>query len=324
MKTKVYITRKLPEAIVSQLSERFEVRMYQEEDSIVPRDILLKEVKDVDGLICLLTDKIDQEVFDEAMNLKVVANIAVGYNNIDVNAAAQKGIVVTNTPGVLTEATADLTFALLMATARRVPEASNYLRRGEWGAWSLMQMTGQEIYGATIGIIGLGRIAEALVKRTKGFNMRVIYYNRTRKVDKEAELGIEYCDLHSLLQQSDFVSILIPYSPEVHHFIGKNELQLMKKNAILINTARGGIVDEVELYDALVKGKIWGAGLDVFEEEPVPVDHPLLTLPNVVTLPHVGSSTVKTRLEMANLAVENIINVLDGKKPLTPVSIPIE
>ncbi|WP_010677755.1 2-hydroxyacid dehydrogenase [Bacillus timonensis] len=320
MKSKVYITRKLPEGIVSRLSERFEVRMYQEEDSIVPRDILLNEVKDVDGIICLLTDKIDQELLDKAKNLKVVANIAVGYNNIDVNAAVKKGVVVTNTPGVLTEATADLTFALLMATARRIPDASNYLRSGEWGAWSLMQMTGQEIYEATIGIIGLGRIAESLVKRAKGFNMRVIYYNRTRKVDKEAELGIEYCDLHSLLQQSDFVSILIPYSPDVHHFIGKSELQLMKKNAILINTARGGIVDEGALYDALVKGQIWGAGLDVFEKEPVPVDHPLLSLPNVVTLPHIGSSTVKTRLQMATLAVDNIINVFEGKEPLTPVN----
>ncbi len=320
LKSKVYITRKLPEGIVSRLSERFEVRMYQEEDSIVPRDILLNEVKDVDGIICLLTDKIDQELLDKAKNLKVVANIAVGYNNIDVNAAVKKGVVVTNTPGVLTEATADLTFALLMATARRIPDASNYLRSGEWGAWSLMQMTGQEIYEATIGIIGLGRIAESLVKRAKGFNMRVIYYNRTRKVDKEAELGIEYCDLHSLLQQSDFVSILIPYSPDVHHFIGKSELQLMKKNAILINTARGGIVDEGALYDALVKGQIWGAGLDVFEKEPVPVDHPLLSLPNVVTLPHIGSSTVKTRLQMATLAVDNIINVFEGKEPLTPVN----
>ncbi len=320
MKPKVYITRKLPEGVVTKLSERFEVNMYEDENSVVPRDILLKEVKDVDGLICLLTDKIDQELLEQAKNLKIIANIAVGYNNIDVNAAAQKGIVVTNTPGVLTEATADLTFALLMATARRLPEASSYLRRGEWGTWSLMQMTGQEIYGSTIGIIGLGRIAEALVKRAKGFNMRVIYYNRTRKTDKEAELGIEYCELNSLLQQSDFVSILIPYSPEVHHLIGEKELLLMKKDAILINTARGGLVDEVALYEALAKGQIWGAGLDVFEEEPVPSDHPLLTLPNVVTLPHIGSSTVKTRMKMASLAVDNIVNVLEGKSPLTPVN----
>lgn len=319
LKAKVYITRKLPEEVVNKLSECFEVRMYKEEHSVVPRDILLEEVKDVDGLLCFLTDKIDQELLGQAKNLRVVANLAVGYNNIDVNAAGQNGIVVTNTPEVLTETTADLTFALLMATARRLPEASTYLRSGEWGAWSLMQMTGQDIYGATIGIIGLGRIAESLIKRAKGFDMRVIYYNRTRKVDKESELGIEYCDLNSLLKQSDFVSILIPYSPQVHHLIGKNQLQLMKKDAILINTARGGIVDEEALYEALVKGDIWGAGLDVFEEEPVPVDHPLLTLPNVVTLPHIGSSTVKTRLEMASLAVDNIINVLDGKGPLTPV-----
>jgi len=318
---KVYITRKLPDVIVEKLSKHFDIKMWEEEHSAVPRDVLLNEVKNVDGLLCLLTEKIDEELLNEAKKLKVIGNLAVGYNNIDVKAANEKGIIVTNTPGVLTETTADLTFALMMATARRVTEASDFLRNGEWGAWSPMQMTGQDVYGSTLGIIGLGRIGEALVKRAKGFDMRVLYYNRTRKPEKEAELGIEYADFQSLLEQSDFVSLLIPYKPEVHHLIGKKELALMKKEAILINTARGGLVDESALYDALANGLIWGAGLDVFEEEPVPVNHPLLTLPNLVTLPHIGSATVKTRMKMASLAADNILNVLQGKEPITPVNV---
>jgi glyoxylate reductase len=295
------------------------VKMWNEENTPVPRDILLKEVEDVDGLICFLTEKIDEEVLHHAVHLKVISNVAVGFNNIDVQAAARKGIVITNTPGVLTETTADLTFALLMATARRIVDASDYLRNGEWGSWSLMQQTGQDIYGSTLGIIGLGRIGEALVKRAKGFDMNVLYHNRTRKQEKEQELGIQYVELIDLLQQSDFVCLLVPYSPEVYHLIGKDELSLTKRNAILINTARGGLIDEDALFHALKDGVIWGAGLDVFEQEPVPVDHLLLTLPNVVTLPHIGSASVKTRMGMAHLAADNMVNVLNGDEAITPV-----
>lgn len=319
MKPRIYITRLMPKAIIEKLSGQFHVRMWEEENIPVPRDILLKEVEDVDGLICLITEIIDEEVINKARNLKVISNVAVGYNNIDVQTAARKGIVVTNTPGVLTETTADLTFALLMSAARRIVDASDYLRSGEWGAWSLMQLTGQDIYGATLGIVGLGRIGEALVKRAKGFDMNVLYHNRTRKQEKEQELGIHYVSLEDLLKQSDFICLLLPYSPEVHHLIGKKELSLMKENAILINTARGGIVDEHALYHALKDGVIWAAGLDVFQQEPVPVDHPLLTLPNVVTLPHIGSASVKTRMQMAHLAADNMKNVLSGNKPITPV-----
>ncbi|QCJ44484.1 D-glycerate dehydrogenase [Bacillus sp. S3] len=319
MKSKVYITRKLPAEIVDKLSSHFYVRMWQEEDVPVPRDVLLKEIEDVDGLFCLLTETIDEEVLTKAPSLKVISTLAVGYNHIDIQAAARKGIVVTNTPGVLTETTADLTFTLLMAAARRVVESSDYLRNGDWKTWSPMQLTGQDIYGATIGIIGLGRIGEALVKRAKGFDMNVLYYNRTRKPEKEQELGIHYATLAELLQQSDYVCLLLPYSTEVHHLIGEKELALMKRNAILVNTARGGIVDEVALYHALKDGQIWAAGLDVFEQEPVPVDHPLLTLPNVVTLPHIGSASIQTRTNMANLAADNLVSVLNGNKPLTPV-----
>jgi glyoxylate reductase len=305
--------------MIDKLSSHFEVTMWEEEEIPVPREVLLKEVEEVDGLICLLTDSIDEEVLTKAQHLKVISSCSVGYNHIDVQAAAKRGIVVTNTPGVLTETTADLTFTLLMTTARRVVEASDFLRSGEWGAWSLMQLTGQDVYGATLGIIGFGRIGEALVKRAKGFDMNVLYHSRTRKEEKEEELGIHYAELGDLLQQSDFVCLLLPYSPEVHHLIGKEELLLMKRTAILINTARGGIVDEEALFQALKAGDIWAAGLDVFEQEPVPVDHPLLSLPNVVMLPHIGSASIQTRMKMARLAVDNLTNVLTGEEPINPI-----
>jgi glyoxylate reductase len=319
LKKKVYVTRKLPEEILDKLLSHFDVKMWGEEYIPVPKDVLLKEIEVVDGIFCLLTDTIDVKVLEHAPNLKVITNLAVGYNNIDIQAASARGIIVTNTPGVLNETTADLTFTLLMATARRVVEASEFLRSGQWGAWSPMQLTGQDIHGSTIGIIGLGRIGEALVKRAKGFDMNVLYYNRTRKLEKEKEFDIQYAELTDLLQQSDYICILLPYSTEVHHLIGKQALSLMKKNAILINSARGGIVDEEALYHALKDGQIWAAGLDVFEQEPVPVDHPLLSLPNVVTLPHIGSASVKTRLAMAHLAADNLVNVLTGNEPISPV-----
>lgn len=321
MKSTVYITRKLPEEIIDKLLSHFNVRMWEEKNIPVPRDVLLKEIENVDGLLCLLSDRIDEEVLKKANQLKAICNLAVGYNNIDVQAAAREGIVMTNTPGVLTETTADLTFALLMAAARRVVEASDVLHSGDWGAWSLMQLTGQDIYGATLGIIGLGRIGEALVKRAKGFDMNVLYYNRTRKQEKEQELGILYAELKDLLQQSDYVCLLLPYSPEAHHMIGKEELSLMKSTAILVNSSRGGIVDEDALYHAVKDGEIWAAGLDVFEQEPISVDHPLLSLPNVVTLPHIGSASVRTRMRMAHLAADNLLNILNGAEPITPITV---
>lgn len=321
MKRTVYITRKIPTVLSDKLAQHFEVRMWGEEEVPVPRDVLLQEIKDVDGLFCLLTDTIDREIIENAPNLKVIGNMAVGYNNIDVKTANEKGIVVTNTPGVLTETTADLTFALLMSTARRIVEASDYLRNGEWKTWTPMQLTGQDIYGATLGVIGMGRIGQALVRRAKGFNMTVNYYNRSRKEELEQELGMEFRDLETLLQTSDYISILIPYSPEVHHLIGEKELKMMKDTAILINTARGGIVDEEALYHALKDGEIWAAGLDVFEQEPVDLESPLLSLPNLVTLPHIGSSSTATRLKIGELTADNIICVLNGEEALTPVKV---
>lgn len=315
MKPKVYITRKLNAEIVDRIKDACEVSMWQEADIPVPREELERGIQDADGLYCLLTDNIDAALLEHAKKLKIVSNMAVGYNNIDIEAAAKQGILVTNTPGVLTETTADLTFALLMATARRLVEASDFLRQGSWKTWSPMLLTGQDIYGSTLGIIGMGRIGEAVAKRAKAFNMKVCYHNRSRKPEAEQQLGLIYADLESLLKESDFVCVLTPYSPETHHFISEKQLSMMKKSAVLINTSRGGIVDEAALYNALAEGTLWAAGLDVFEKEPVPLDHPLLTLPNVVTLPHIGSASIGTRLKMGHLAADNLLIGLAGQTP---------
>lgn len=315
MRPKVYITRKLPAEIIDYLSTDCIVTMWEKEDEPVPQVILEKEIEDADGLLCLLTEKIDANLLNKAHKLKVVSNLAVGYNNIDINAAKAKGIMVTNTPGVLTETTADLTFGLLIATARRFEESMKYLKEGEWKTWSLMQLTGQDVYGATIGIIGMGQIGEAIARRAKGFNMNVLYYNRSRKVAVEKELGAAYCELNDLLRQSDFVVVMTPYTKETHNLISYKELALMKPTAILINTSRGGIVDEEALYEALVEKKIWAAGLDVFEKEPVSPDYKLLHLDNVVALPHIGSASVVTRMKMAKLAAYNLLEALKQRTP---------
>jgi glyoxylate reductase len=316
----VYITRKLPRPILDQLSKHFHIKIWDKENEPVPSEVLVEEVKKADGLLCLLTDQVDEKVLSGASRLKIVANMAVGYNNIDVEAASKKGIIVTNTPGVLTETTEDLTFALMMAAARRLVESSDFLRGGKWSSWSPMELTGQDIYGATLGIIGMGRIGQALASRARGFNMRIVYHNRSRKPDVEQDLGLEfYEELHEMLPVCDFVCILVPYASDLHHFIGEKELRIMKKTAVLINTARGGLVDEEALYTALNTGKLFAAGLDVFEKEPVDPDSPLLSLPNLVTLPHIGSASKATRMKMAELAADNLIEVLSDKPPLTPV-----
>ncbi|MCQ6268106.1 D-glycerate dehydrogenase [Fictibacillus sp. WQ 8-8] len=320
MKPKVYITRKIPKEVVKQIAEVCNVRMWEEEDIPVPRHVLEKELAESDGLYCLLTENIDRDLLDKSPRLKVISNMAVGYNNIDIKTASQRGIMVTNTPGVLAQTTADLTFALLMATARRLVESSDFLRKGEWKTWSPMLLTGQDVYGSTLGIIGLGQIGELVAQRAKGFEMHVLYHNRSRKLEAEEKKGIQYTDMETLLKESDFVCILTPFTSETRHLIGRKELSLMKNTAVLINTARGGIVDEAALYDALKKKEIWAAGLDVFEQEPVAIDHPLLTLSNVVTLPHIGSASFHTRMQMAQLAAENLLAALLGDIPKTLVN----
>lgn len=315
MKPKIYITRKLPDEVLAGISEDFHVKMWESAEEPVPNEVLEKEVADADGILCLLTETINATLLNKAKQLKVVSNMAVGYNNIDVEACTKKGITVTNTPDVLTETTADLTFALLLATARRVVESSQFLKDGHWKTWSPMLLTGQDVYGATIGIIGMGRIGQAVVKRAKGFDMKVLFHSRTRNVEIEQEYGAEYRDLDTLLRESDFVVIMTPYSNETKNLIRARELALMKPTAILVNTARGGIVNEEDLYQALKNRQIWAAGLDVFENEPVSPDHPLLQLDQVVALPHIGSASISTRIKMGKLAVRNLIAVLNGQEP---------
>ncbi|WP_438297017.1 2-hydroxyacid dehydrogenase [Sporosarcina sp. FA15] len=315
MKPRIFITRKLTEEAVATLHEKFDVRMWDEESVAVPRAVLLKEVAEADALWSVLADSINREVFEAGTKLKIVANMAVGYNNIDLESAKEYDVIVTNTPGVLTETTADLAFALLLATARKLISAENEIRKGNWTSWAPMRFTGMDVGGATLGIIGMGRIGEAVARRAKGFDMQVLYHNRNRKPDAEAEYGLEFRELDTLLKEADFVIILAPFTPETAGMIGARELDLMKNTGVLINVARGGIVDEAALYDALKNGAIWAAGLDVFEKEPIPLDHPLLTLPNVTVLPHIGSASIKTRLAMMNLNAQAITDVLEGRKP---------
>jgi glyoxylate reductase len=314
MKPKVYVTRIIPEKGLEILREAADVKVWQDELP-PPREVLLKEVEDVDGLVSLLTDKIDAELFDRAKKLKIVSNYAVGFDNIDLDEAIKRGIMATNTPGVLTETTADLAFALLMATARRIVEADKFARAGRWKTWGPMLMLGQDVYGAKLGLIGLGRIGYAVAKRAKGFDMDVMYYDMFRNEKAEQELGLKFVELEQLLKESDFVSIHVPLTPETKHLINEKTLGLMKKTAILVNTARGPVVDEKALYEALVSNKIAGAGLDVMDPEPPSMDNPLLKLDNVIILPHIASASVATRTKMAVMAAENCVAGLKGDVP---------
>lgn len=312
---KVLITRKFPEQFVAPLREVAEVIEWHEELEVMPRAELLAQVGDVDAIWATLEDRIDEELLDRAPKLKMVSNLAVGYNNLSIDLFKERGIMSTNTPNVLTNATADLAFGLLIATARRLVEGADYLRAGEWKGWSPMQLTGMEVSGATIGIIGMGRIGSAVARRSRGFDMQVLYHNRNRKYEDEEMYGFRYRQLDDLLKESDFVVVLTPYTAETHNLIGERELKLMKKTAVLINVSRGGIVDEDALYNALLNKDIWAAGLDVFEKEPIALDHPLLTLPNVVALPHIASASVKTRHDMFQTNLEALLTFIDDDKP---------
>jgi len=312
---KVFVTREIPKPALNVLKERVDPKVWPKEGP-PPKGVVIREVRNVEGLMCLLTDPIDAEVINAGENLKVISQVAVGYDNIDVEAATRRGICVTNTPGVLTETTADLTWALLMAVARRVVEADKYVRRGGWKVpWGLMMMLGSDVYGKTIGVVGLGGIGLAVAQRAKGFDMRILYHSRTRKLDLEKELGVKYVDFETLLKESDFVTLHVPLTPETHHMIGEEELKLMRNTAYVINTSRGPVVDEAALYRALKEGWIKGASLDVHEKEPTDPDNPLLKLDNVVVTPHIGSASVETRTRMAVMAAENLVSVLDGKIP---------
>lgn len=317
---RVYVTRPIPEAGLELLRRECEVEVFPEEDRLPTKEEIIAGVRGKDALLSLLTEEITAEVMDAAPNLKVISNYAVGYNNIDVEAATARGIVVTNTPGVLTETTADLAWALLMAAARRLPQSERALRAGQWQSWKPLEFTGQDIYGATLGIVGLGSIGAAVARRALGFGMKILYYNRRPNPVAEAALGCRYVDLDTLLRESDFVSLHCPLTDETRGLIGRRELALMKPTAVLVNTARGPVVDEAALIDALKEGRIWAAGLDVYDVEPIAPDHPLLQLDNVVALPHIGSASIRTRTRMATLAAENLVAALTGKEPPTPVN----
>jgi glyoxylate reductase len=310
MKPKVYITCPIPEKPLKPLREACEVTV-NKECRALSKEELCHNLQGMDGVICMLHDRFDQEVIDCLSGVKVLANYAVGYNNIDLEYAASKGIVVTNTPGVLTNATADLAWALLFATARLIPEADHYVRDGKFKGWLPTLYLGQEITGKTLGIIGAGRIGSNFAKKAKGFDMKILYYNRRRDLQLEADTGATYVDKDQLLREADFVSLHVPLTAETKAMIGAKELKMMKKHAILINTSRGPVVDEQALVEALKTGTIWGAGLDVYENEPE-VHPELLNLKNVVLAPHIGSATTETREKMAALVVENILAVLKG------------
>lgn len=315
MKPKVLITRNLPTSAIDRLRKYIIVEINQK-DEVMSRKELVEKIKDKDGLLCLLTDRIDTEVMDAGERLKIIANYAVGYNNIDLKAATERKIAVTNTPGVLTETTADLVFALLLAVARRVVEADGFLRRGEFKGWSPMLFLGTDVYKKTLGIIGLGRIGKAVAKRARGFAMRIIYYEPQRlSPETERAYSAEYRPLNELLKEADFITIHTPLTDSTHHLIGEEQFSLMKKSAYLINTSRGPVVDEKALVRALHNKLIAGCGLDVYEQEPA-VEEELLQLPNVVLLPHIGSASVETRTRMAEMAVENLVAFfVNHKKP---------
>ncbi len=319
MSPKVYVTRLIPKRGLDLLCSFAEVKVWEEELP-PPREVLLEEVKEVEGILSLLTDTIDGELMDAVPSLKVISNYAIGYDNIDVQAATERGILVCHTPGVLTDTTADLAFALLVCVARRVVEASRYVREGRWKTWGPMLCLGYDIYSSTLGLIGLGRIGTALAKRATGFDMRILYYDTYRQRNLEKELGLICTDLETLLRESDFISLHTPLTPETYHMIGGEQFKMMKNTAILINTSRGQVVDQKALYEALVSGEVAGAGLDVTDPEPIDASDPLLTLDSCVVVPHIASASVATRTLMATMAAENLIAGLQGRMPRNPVN----
>ena len=313
MKPPVYVTRRLPKPALHALQEVCQIEIWDRE---VPPlyEVIVEKIAGKEGLLCLLTDRIDASLMDAEPGLKVISQCAVGYDNVDVAAATARGIPVGNTPGVLTDATADFAFTLMMAAARRLGEAIDYVRDGRWQTWGLTLLLGQSVYGATLGIVGLGRIGQALARRARGFDMTVLYHDVARNTEAEAELGVEYRPLDDLLRESDFISLHVSLTDETEGLIDGDKLALMKPNAVLVNTSRGPVVDAGALYQALKEGQIAGAALDVTDPEPLPAGHKLLTLPNLIVAPHIASATVKSRNLMAERAVRNLVAGLRGER----------
>ncbi|MGC9114951.1 MAG: glyoxylate reductase [Fervidicoccaceae archaeon] len=319
MKPKLFITREIPKVGIERLKDKFEIELWNEYWA-PPRDVLLKKASEVDAMVTLLTDKIDRELLDRAKNLRIIAQYAVGFDNIDIRYATEKGVYVTNTPEVLTHATADLAMALLLAVTRRIVEADSFVRNGEWErsrtGWHPLMLLGMELNGKILGVIGMGRIGREVAKRARSFGMKIVYYDLRRLPQEEEDsLGAKFLDLEELLSTSDVVTIHANLTEETRHLINEQRLRLMKPTAYLINVARGAIVDTNALVKALKEGWIAGAGLDVFEEEPLPASHELTKLKNVVLVPHIGSATIEARNAMAEKVALNLIEFLNGRIP---------
>ena len=313
-KTKIFITRNIHPSAVARLKGITDIEIWPE--NTPPSEGILKEkLAGVNGIITLLTDPISSDVLSASNpSLRVISQMAVGFDNIDIDYATQMKIPVGHTPGVLTETCADFSWALLMALARRIPEAAQEVTTGLWQSWGPNVLVGYDIFGSTLGILGFGRIGQAVARRARGFNMKILYNDPTRNLDLEDELGVEYCPLDELLEQSDFLSIHIFLSRETYHLINKDRLAKMKKTALLINTSRGGIVDPKAIEWALCNKIIAGAALDVFEPEPIPEDSSLLKMKNVLITPHIASASINTRIKMAQMAVDNLIAGLHGER----------
>jgi glyoxylate reductase len=313
-KLKVFVTRRIFPAALEKISQASDMEVWP--DDLPPScEVMVQKTRDADGILTMLSDKIDANLIDHSPRLRVISNMAVGHDNIDVEVATKRGIRVGYTPGVLTETTADLVFALLTAAARRIVEADNYTRTGQWKTWGPMVLLGQDIHHATLGIIGLGRIGMEVAKRARGFDMKILYYSRTRRTpEEENRMGLEYVDqMAELLSRSDFVSLHVPSTSETYHLIGAREFAQMKPTAVFINASRGIVTDQRALYEALRTGKIAYAAIDVTETEPIPLNDPLLTLKNIIITPHIGSASIQTRTRMALMAADNLIAGLRGE-----------
>ena len=310
---KIYITRKLEEKIVEQLKQNYHVTMWDHAEEAVPREEFLNKVAGVDGILCMLTDKIDSELLNAAgENLKTVSTMSVGFDHIDTQELKDRGITLGYTPGVLSDSVADIAVTLMLNAGRRIPEATRTVPKGSWGAWSPYWMTGQDLSGATVGLVGMGKIAEAVAKRLKGFDCNIIYHTRTPKPELEAKLGIVQRPLDELLETSDFVSIHAPLTEETKDMCDSEMFHKMKSSGVFINTSRGGLVNQDDLYIALSSGDIYAAGLDVTTPEPLPTDSLLLELDNCLVLPHIGSASIRTRAKMGDMSAKNLVAGLES------------